>query len=107
MKNNLMKNLKLAYNDFGHEGITEIPMYKWVVDWWNNCSVCPSNDAEILSVELDGEAVKVPNSAYKYPTFLDVADYFGWDGLHRDFLEEVPDGEDMFEDWLKNYTKKK
>lgn len=98
-----MVNLRLVFdNENGERKDITLPMERWIVDWWYDCNIVPSNDTEILVAELDGNAIPI----IRYVQFDNIAFFFNWDILHNDFIKEVNKNSNIrnnstdFEKWL-------
>lgn len=102
-----MKKLRLVFNNMNNErkDIT-LPMKKWIVDWWFNCDIVPSNDTIIIVAELDGKSI-LNNTK----TFEEIAYYFNWGEFFDNFIKDIKAGLPIennsidFNMWLQNNLK--
>lgn len=103
-------NLKIVFDDGNGLMEVEMPLYRWISDWWFDCNSCPSNDAVLISAELGGKPVMDGTDGGSDATFLNMAEHMGWTTLHDDFKKDVSNGGsyddsvDGFEKWLMEHA---
>lgn len=104
-----MVNLRLVFdNENGERKDITLPMEKWIVDWWYDCNIVPSNDTVILFAELDENTIPI----IRHVQFDNIAFFFNWDILHNDFICEVKKNPNIrnnssdFEKWLLENVEK-
>lgn len=99
-----MCNLRLVFENVNGDICDQtLPVHDWIVDWHYSCNYVPSNDTELLIIELDGKRI---NKTYGDRTFIEFAKEMDWDKLKGLFLNTLDETAtvtpELFREWLDN-----